>query len=421
MRLARLSLLVGLLFSVVVAQPVAAFDEQFYAGNDILFYNPNGNGCEDGLVSVGLVGKDNLEKIFNYLVSEDKGLSDVQAAAVIGNISVESGGDPTLAQGGIPKNTNDDLPLSKWVFDEKHVKDPSVYGSEAGVGKAWGLIQWDAGGRAIDYAEDAGVSGEIYRLGTQLDIIWWHMNNRSPTSKTSMITEFKKITDLEKATLYYEQTMEGAGKPNMVDRYASAKLALAEFGGSLATSSASSTDIPLGSCEGVGGGAVAGNVAKTAISYAWPEYHAPNYLRLKPAYASAISQAQAKGKYVGGGIHPGVDCGGFVTRVLQDSGVDPSYGGGGNTTSQLAYLASSSKYKELVNPSTSDLDTGRGGFAIAIKTTGGGHTYLYIGKKDGFETQVASASYSPSGTAWRSPMAGLEAPADSEYRWFVLR
>jgi len=194
-------------------------------------------------------------------------------------------------------------------------------------------------------------------------------------------------------------------------------VAVQEFGGGSSTSSAGSTIETIADCDSAGDGAAAGNAVQTALNYAWPTYHEPNYLNMRPSYAAAISKAQGEGKYVGGGPHPGVDCGGFVTRVMQDSGLDPAYGGGGNTTTQLAYLSSSPKYKELKNPTSGDLTPG----AIAIKTAGGGHTYMYVGKQPGFETQIASASYSPSGTAWRAPMAGMEAPADPEYRWFVLK
>ena len=167
--------------------------------------------------------------------------------------------------------------------------------------------------------------------------------------------------------------------------------------------------------------AAAGDAVRTALNYAWPEYHAPNYLKLKPSYAKAIATAQKNHKYVGGGTNPGVDCGGFITRVMQDSGLDPEYGGGGATDSQEKHLMESGKYKKIENPTTADLTPG----AIAIRSDyggdGGGHTYMYVGKHAGFETEVASASYSPSNTSWRAPMAGHELVADPNYNWYVLK
>lgn len=356
------------------------------------------NGCAcptSSTSSASLSGRVNLEKIYNYFIGN--GLSDVQAAGIVGNISQESGGFPMRKQGRPPSET---------------YPDPSS------ITSGWGIIQWTPGSKISSIAKQAGVTGPINELGTQLDILWAHMHNKPGiTTGKFNVSDYGNISDLNAAVDYFEKNIEGAGKPAMVNRYAAAKLALDQFGGKSSTSQASTSTQPTDGCGGSSSGAVSGNIVETAMNYAWPTYHAPNYTKLEPAYAAAITKAQAAGKYVGGGPNPGVDCGGFVTRVMQDSGVDPKYGGGGATDAQLAYLIGNPKYKELKNPTSSDLTPG----AIAIKTSGGGHTYLYVGKQQGFQTQVASSSYSPSNTAWRAPMAGQETPADPAYRWFVLQ
>jgi len=159
-------------------------------------------------------------------------------------------------------------------------------------------------------------------------------------------------------------------------------------------------------------GSVSGNTVQTAVNYAWPDYHAPNYLELKPSYATAVQAAQAAGKYVGGGANPGVDCGGFVTRVMQDSGLDPNYGGGGNTRSQQQYMRDHAElYEQIIPKSTADLQPGD----IAIND---GHTYMYVGTVAGFNSPVASASFSENNTSWRSPMAGKETPASPQFNWY---
>lgn len=150
----------------------------------------------------------------------------------------------------------------------------------------------------------------------------------------------------------------------------------------------------------------------TLKAYAWPDYHAPNFFDMMPAYKEAITRAQQGGKYVGGGPHPGIDCGGFVTRLMQDSGLDPEYGGGGYTVVQENYMRSHpDKYELITNPTAGTLQAGD----IAINAS---HTYIFVGQIPGFNSQVASASYSPSNRNWRTPMAGREAPADGAYRWF---
>lgn len=373
----------------LISDQVYAYDQGFYSANDILYYNEaDKNGCSAG-ATAALSGNNNLEKVYNYMLS--KGLTDFQAAGIVGNISQESGGNPLNAQVG------------------PDTKDPSIFGTAVGVGKAWGLIQWDAGGRAIQYAKQAGITGPIYELATQLDIVWWHMNNTTPTGASGFLSDLKATKTVEEATLLYEQKMEGAGKPAMANRYTAAKLAM-----SYDKSGAAGVQDTSG-CNSATGAAM-GNAVQTAINYAWPTYHPAPYLEMTGAYEKAVQAAQAKGLYVGGGIHPGVDCGGFITRVMQDSGVDPEYNKDkGGTTTQIKDIVASGKYIELNHPTTADMHPGD----IAINND---HTYMYVGSGNpGFKSNVASASYSTTGQAWRTPMAGTEKPADPNYRWFRLK
>lgn len=416
------SLLVLTQPSIVSAATDNTDSNSYRTRNNIIFYNPNDTGAQQTCGGDGtLVGGTNLQKIFNYFVS--KGLSQVEAAGAIGNIDTESGGDPTLAQGGIPKNTNDSLPEAQWVIDDKHVKDPSVYGTGVGVGKAWGIIQWDAGGRVLDYAKQANATGAIYRLGTQLEIVWWHMNNTSPTSRQNMMSgyNFDGEDQLLAAVTYYHDTMEGSRDANMANRLAKAKNALRQYGSGATTSTPVDTTNPAASISTSGtssattncNGAAAGDAVKTAVGYAWPEYHAPPYFTMTASYATAVKKAQSEGRYVGGGAHPGIDCGGFVTLVMQDSKVDPNYNEkNGNTVAQRQYMLDHPEKYQLIYPTdTSGVQPGD----IAVNSD---HTYIYVGKVNGFATEIASASISFSGRSWRAPMAGHEIPGDPRYSWF---
>ncbi len=204
------------------------------------------------------------------------------------------------------------------------------------------------------------------------------------------------------------------GSPDTVDTRLGAFTVYSRLGG--ATGAAST-------CSSSSSGAVQGDIVKTAINYAWPDYHEPNFLTLKPAYKKAIDAAVSNNEYVGGLSHPGVDCGGFITRVMRDSGADPNYNWGpdgneGNTTQQLAYLlAHPEKYQNLgAQTNTSNLQPGD----IAINT---GHTYMYVGTQSGFHGNAASASVSFSGTSWRAPMASTTYFSDSHgsFTWFRLK
>lgn len=162
-------------------------------------------------------------------------------------------------------------------------------------------------------------------------------------------------------------------------------------------------------------GIAVGDIVQMAIKYAWPDYYEAPYLIMKPSYKTAIDAALKRGEYVGGGQYPGIDCGGFVTRVMRDSGADPDYNKyQSNTDEQIRYLNDNpQKYQKLTNVTgIQDLQPGD----IAINTT---HTYLYVGDVPGFNGNSASASISFTGTGWRTPMAS-NADNFTGYSWYRL-
>lgn len=194
----------------------------------------NKTACEE-ISTANLSGGSNLEKIYNYFIG--KGLKPEQAAGVVGNIDVESSGNPQNAQVG------------------PDTKDPSQFGTGVGVGKAWGLIQWDAGGRVIDYAKQARAEGPIYELTTQLDVIWWHMNNLSPTSSTNMFAQYKNISDVAEAATVFHDRMEGSSDSSMNTRIERAREALRRYG----AGAASPSDTAISECDETGGGVASAN------------------------------------------------------------------------------------------------------------------------------------------------------------------
>ena len=193
--------------------------------------------CTTAGGTLSLSGRDNAEKIWNYF--KEKGLSDNQIAGIIGNMQQESGLNPLRAQVG-PDTDN-----------------PAQFGSAVGIGRAWGLIQWDAGGRAIEYAKKAGITSPIGALGTQLDLVWWHLNNQSPTGAMRALDRFKQTTTIPDAVRTYEKLMEGAGTPMMETRIKYANQAFINYGGSksgsIETSSADSETSGVDSSSQCGG------------------------------------------------------------------------------------------------------------------------------------------------------------------------
>lgn len=166
----------------------------------------NGNACQGNgngdITSVS--GSDNPSKVWNYFKSQ--GVDDLHTAAIMGNMQQESSFNPTLIQkGGNSKNPADAGRLG------------------------WGLSQWSPGVMILDVAKKYSILSPIYELVTQLNITWREMNDVAPTGYKNFIADFKKETDLEKATMFYANKYEGAGIIGR--RYQFAQQALQRYGG----------------------------------------------------------------------------------------------------------------------------------------------------------------------------------------------
>jgi murein DD-endopeptidase MepM/ murein hydrolase activator NlpD len=227
-------------FSIVSAagftEPPAITNRQ-KAHQNVIFTgggeNAEAEACKDSSGSINLTGKNNLEKIFNYFKA--KGLTSEQAAGIVGNISVESGGDPENIQdpGG-------------------RTKDPST------ISSGWGIIQWTPGSKIIGLLNAANITTPVYELSTQLEMVWWHMNHTSPTGVQNMYKDFKNIATVEQATIEFEDKVEGAGTPHIETRIERAKQALREFGGGSGSTSPTSGSSDTG-CGGEDGGVASAN------------------------------------------------------------------------------------------------------------------------------------------------------------------
>ncbi|MDN5275196.1 MAG: hypothetical protein JWP06_1097 [Candidatus Saccharibacteria bacterium] len=439
-----LALVLTLGFVVDNTKVFAIPDVQYYGGNDILYFDPDAVDCaSDGSGSASLRGNTVTEKIWSYLV--DKGLSPEQAAGVMGNMDAESGYVVTRRQG------SGDLLNSNFTNN------------------AWGLAQWDGGRRysspssgilgklkskhpelmkytAVEYG---GTDGNKKVPATDLDtILLFELDYLYQESTNRRVTAsgFGKAAN-EWATLKLQKTVENATvfwHNNFEVSADSAAQVLSNRGGkaqaafkSFSSNTGKTGSTSSGSTDGCSssGGAVSGDLAKTALAYAWPDYHPAVYAHNKPEYQAAMKKAQSSGQYVGGGrsdsVSPGggyqigVDCGAFVTRLIIDSGVDPAYnrsGKGGVTDAQQAWananwtgLGKGGKNGSKIN--IADLKPGD----VAFEP---GHTFAFVGKVPGLGKGdpafkgIVSASFSTSGLSWRSPMAGHESATSSSVTWY---
>jgi hypothetical protein len=162
-------------------------------------------------------------------------LSDPQVAGIMGNIQQESSFDPERMQIGGDS------------------QDPYDAGS-----LGWGIVQWSGnagprstGDKVTSIYNQTGVSGQVYDLSTQLDMVWAEMNGTSPNGTSNMLSGLQKITDAGQAASYFDSNFEGGSDPNGV-RESNAVTILAKYGGrGSAGGDSSSCDISgsNGSCK----------------------------------------------------------------------------------------------------------------------------------------------------------------------------
>ncbi len=160
-------------------------------------------------------------------------------------------------------------------------------------------------------------------------------------------------------------------------------------------------------CEGTG--FAGGNFNETLKAYAWSD-HRGLTVEARPEYVEAYTTAQSEGRYIGGIRYPGIDCGGFVTLLVTDSGFDPGYnheGRGGPTGTQEAWAREN--WQTVGNGASIDpaeLQPGDVAFSP-------GHTFIFVGDVDGFESNIASSSLDE-----RAPMAGNESLTSASVTWY---
>jgi hypothetical protein len=146
-------LLLCLVFaSISVTARADGIDKEFFAGNDILYYDPTSCSAGAGGSST-LSGDNNASMVFNFLTS--KGLTPAQAAGVVGNMILESGINPQRLQGtGLNTLT------------------PATQASSSSQG--WGIVQWTPAGKIINPVQQSGKDPNS--LAVQVDYLWNELN-----------------------------------------------------------------------------------------------------------------------------------------------------------------------------------------------------------------------------------------------------
>jgi hypothetical protein len=321
---------------------------------------------------------DNPETALGYLMSAGNGtkLTLAQAAGVVGNLQQESG--PGL--------------------------DP-----RASNGTHNGIAQWDEANRwgngLVKFAAD--MNGDPYDIAIQLRYLAWEMGLtdewKGHTSSNGGVADAVRAASTpEEAAEVFEATFERSGGSALSQRQANARALYDKYKDSSALSS-SGAALPGTSAACSSGSGGASGLQDYTLKYAWKELHHEPRTQRKDDYITAIDTAVKEGRYTNdpsGGDESlrGVDCGVFVTTLLYDSGFDKTYNfdaKGGNTVRQLQWAMlnwqllgmANGKYEPDGSKFTDDkLQPGDVAFSP-------GHTWVYVGEINGFESKYASASY----------------------------
>ena len=172
----------------------------------------------------------NEQPAFDYFRS--KGLTGEQSAGIVGNLDVESGLDPTIAQSGGPGRG-----IAQWS-----------------VGARWDTTPGD---NVKSYAAQQGKSAVSLQL--QLDFIWFELTMFPGYG----LTKLKATTTVSAATSSFATNYEGCGACSTATRIAYAQSVLDRFGGKSVADAGSSSGDPVDACTVQTTGAT-GTCLKTA-------------------------------------------------------------------------------------------------------------------------------------------------------------
>ena len=405
-------ILTALLATIILATPVSASpyildDETMsrYDKNGIYYYNPKGiRTCSSYSGEIAVYGTVSAEKVWTGLTSF---MTAEQAAGIMGNMQHES---------------NYFNPVQHEISQQNKYQPDFNLQANPDIAYGVGLIQWSYTRRInllnyiaqenpelLSYFEDYQTYSRGYEItgdkfielagedvtndliAYELQFLKDELENHWP--------DFFSTSSVYDATKYFLENVEKPSNPSIEaypERATDAEGYYNQFADlAISANSTGSNSI------GCGYSSDASALQDLVLKYAWPDYHSPKYVDLMPDYASAISTRSSEGKYVGGINYRGVDCGGFVTTLMQESGFAPDYNTpSGDTTNQENWVKSNGW--TLLNASadteidTSVLQPGD----VAFST---GHTFVYVGDLPNFDSNIASASLDE-----RAPMAGRE-------------
>lgn len=393
------------ILSVIIATPTYADipDEDTIdrlSNSNAYYYNPGSNSESCVTSSTTISGDGVAEKIWNFFIQQ--GFNDAQAAGLLGNAQAESG----------------------------------LRVAASSSGSYYGLFQWGAGRKDNLFKKISGAGLSKYTSSE-----YWKSDSSIPADDFDKLLQVELEFTMEETTMNWQSELKQSDSPEL-----SAEIFLTLFERAVAPGGSDTIKYyspylgkPYQATSRRREFAknfyndFAGKSAKDTISYdncgintefqslvkayAWPTYHSAPWHERMPAYANAVTQSISEGRYVGGSVAgvPGIDCGGFVTILVQNSGLEPNYNDTKGPTSAQENWVKTHGWKLLNASPSTEIDTSilqPGDIAFT-----NAHTFIYVGEIPDFHSVIASASYSDHG-AGRAPMAGME---DLVYGYNIVR
>jgi len=319
--------------------------DDFYANNGIDYLSPNFPECGDSssvalppTTLSDLTQSDSLKNIYTLLTTNNT-FTPIQASAIMGNM----------------------------YADSRFNSDAHEPNNDIG----YGLLMWSLDRRTAleTYAKSLGTASSD--VATQIKFL---INEYNSTYKAKMGTDFLTGTDVGNATTNWMTVYEGVlpDTANLNTERIPAAITIFGFYG---TSSSAPITTTTTNCTS-GSGVVQGNIVQTAIGLALPT-PATDYKQVNKGDATQAYQT-TKPKYTSADW---TDCGGFVTTVLQSSGIDPKYPKVG-VTEQLDYVKAHPEKYLVISGVKSANDLKPGDILLTLYTENGkpeGHTTIYTG------------------------------------------
>jgi hypothetical protein len=146
---------------------------------------------ESGGGNDALVGSNNVQRAFNFLVSTG-GFTADQAAGIVGNMMYESSVDPHKVEGGGSSAT------------------PS--------GTGWGIVQFTPPSKAQDIYDSLHLSGDIGDLDVQLQLVLGQLQGKSSNSEKQAGDDIKTTNTYQEAVLAFQGNKNVGGQYSGYER-----------------------------------------------------------------------------------------------------------------------------------------------------------------------------------------------------------